>query len=51
MQDRNGYLRFTADFSSLVMEAVSSDDGSIMDTLRLEKGDPGVKAGEPGYCK
>ena len=35
IQERNGYLRFEASFSALVMQAVSSDDGSIMDSLEL----------------
>mmetsp|Transcript_26631 Transcript_26631/g.79134 ORF Transcript_26631/g.79134 Transcript_26631/m.79134 type:complete len:204 (+) Transcript_26631:1907-2518(+) len=36
-QDRNGYLRFTANFSTLSMEAVSTDDGSIMDAFQLTR--------------
>ena len=34
-QERNGYLRFEADAGSLRMEAVSSDDGSVMDRMEL----------------
>ncbi len=34
-QDRNGYLRFEADHRELRMEAVSSDDGSVIDEMRI----------------
>ena len=34
-QGRNGYLRFTASALELRMKAVSTDDGSIMDTLLI----------------
>eukprot|EP00798_Chlamydomonas_sp_ICE-L_P027166 gene27165-2406_t len=35
-QERNGYLRFTASATELFMEAVSSDDGSLMDHLKIK---------------
>ncbi len=37
VQYRNGYMRFTANFTTLAMEEVSSDDGSIMDTVTLTR--------------
>lgn len=38
LQERNGYLRFTASHTSLTLEAVSTDDGSLMDTFTLNRG-------------
>lgn len=39
-QERNGYLRFEATFTTLTMEAVSSDDGSVMDSMTLRRPAP-----------
>ena len=35
-EDKNGYLRMTATRSELLMEAVSSEDGSVFDSVRLK---------------
>ncbi|GAX76824.1 hypothetical protein CEUSTIGMA_g4270.t1 [Chlamydomonas eustigma] len=36
-QERNGYLRFEADFNALRMWAISSDDGTVMDEIILTR--------------
>jgi hypothetical protein len=37
LEDQNGFLRVTTTIGSLLLEAVSSDDGSVFDSLTLKK--------------
>jgi len=37
LEDQNGFLRVTTTRETLLLEAVSSDDGSVFDSLTLKK--------------